>query len=197
MALSSSSSSLLRRLLGSTPLSSSSSLVLRAAFCSSGSFPNLPPPSSIFGDDTEVTNVPPLTTPKLFVSGLSRLTTDEKLKSAFAPFGQVLEGKACFTSKVFVNVHSSSQLAVTCLSPCAAKVIADRVSGRSKGFGFVRYGSLEEAETARQGMNAKFLDGWVIFVDPAKPREQKPAPQPDTTSSYTGFTTNKTVGWCG
>ncbi|CAM0872541.1 unnamed protein product [Alopecurus aequalis] len=165
MALSSSSSSLLRRLLGSTPLSSSSSLVLRAAFCSSGSFPNLPPPSSIFGDDTEVTNVPPLTTPKLFVSGLSRLTTDEKLKSAFAPFGQVLE--------------------------------ADRVSGRSKGFGFVRYGSLEEAETARQGMNAKFLDGWVIFVDPAKPREQKPAPQPDTTSSYTGFTTNKTVGWCG
>ncbi|KAM0887937.1 hypothetical protein ACQ4PT_028659 [Festuca glaucescens] len=171
MALSSSSSSLLRRLLGSTPLSSSGSSALRAAFCSSsssGSSPVLPPPSSIFGDDTEVANVPPLTTPKLFVSGLSRLTTDDKLKSAFAPFGQLLE----------------------------AKVITDRVSGRSKGFGFVRYASLEEAETARQGMNAKFLDGWVIFVDPAKPREQKPAPQPDSVS-HTGFRTNKTVGWCG
>ncbi|KAF7054420.1 hypothetical protein CFC21_062094 [Triticum aestivum] len=172
MALSSSSSTLLRRLLGSTPLSSSRSSVLRAAFCSSSSAapsPTLPPPSTIFGDDTEVANVPPLTTPKLFVSGLSRLTTDEKLKSAFAPFGQLLE----------------------------AKVITDRVSGRSKGFGFVRYASLEEAETARQEMNAKFLDGWVIFVDPAKQREQKPAPQPDTASSHAGFTINKTVGWCG
>uniref|UniRef100_A0ACD5WZJ5 Uncharacterized protein n=1 Tax=Avena sativa TaxID=4498 RepID=A0ACD5WZJ5_AVESA len=162
MALSSSSSSLLRRLLGSSPLSSSGSCALRAAFCSSsssGPSPVLPPPSSIFGDDNEVTNVPPLTTPKLFVSGLSRLTTDEKLKDAFCPFGQVLE----------------------------AKVITDRASGRSKGFGFVRY---------VQGMNAKFLDGWVIFVDPAKPREQKPAPQPDT-ASHAGFTTNKTVGWCG
>ncbi|KAE8777719.1 Glycine-rich RNA-binding protein 2, mitochondrial [Hordeum vulgare] len=114
MALSS-SSTLLRRLLGSTSLSSSRSSVLRAAFCSSSSSssapsPTLPPPSTIFGDDTEVANVPPLTTPKLFVSGLSRLTTDEKLKSAFAPFGQLLE----------------------------AKVITDRVSGRSKGFGFVR-----------------------------------------------------------
>ncbi|KAF7049495.1 hypothetical protein CFC21_058020 [Triticum aestivum] len=171
MALSSSSSTLLRRLLGSTPLSSSRSSVLRAAFCSSSTAPSpiLPPPSTIFGDDTEVANVPPLTTPKLFVSGLSRLTTDEKLKSAFAPFGQLLE----------------------------AKVITDRVSGRSKGFGFVRYASLEEAETARQEMNAKFLDGWVIFVDPAKQREQKPAPQPDTASSHAGFTINKTVGWCG
>ncbi|KQK22307.1 organelle RRM domain-containing protein 2, mitochondrial [Brachypodium distachyon] len=168
MALSPSSSSLLRRLL---PLSSTRSSVLRAAFCtsSSGPSPTPTPPSSIFGDDAEVSNVPPLTTPKLFVSGLSRLTTDEKLKNAFIPFGQVLE----------------------------AKVITDRISGRSKGFGFVRYVSLQEAEAARQGMNAKFLDGWVIFVDPAKPREQKPAPQPDSASSHTGFTTNKTVGWCG
>ncbi|XP_006649860.1 organelle RRM domain-containing protein 2, mitochondrial [Oryza brachyantha] len=160
------SSSLLRRLLlrGSTPVSSSS-----ATFCSSAGSPTQSPLSSVFGDDTEVSNVPPLTTPKLFISGLSRLTTDEKLKNAFAPFGQLLE----------------------------SKVITDRISGRSKGFGFVRYATLEEAENARQEMNAKFLDGWVIFVDPAKPREHKPAPQPDTHSSHTGFTTHKTVGWCG
>uniref|UniRef100_A0A8R7Q607 RRM domain-containing protein n=1 Tax=Triticum urartu TaxID=4572 RepID=A0A8R7Q607_TRIUA len=118
MALSSSSSTLLRRLLGSTPLSSSRSSVLRAAFCSSsssGPSPTLPPPSTIFGDDTEVANVPPLTTPKLFVSGLSRLTTDEKLKSAFAPFGQLLEGtKACFRNNVSVNVHFHCSLCLAC-----------------------------------------------------------------------------------
>ncbi|CAD6203128.1 unnamed protein product [Miscanthus lutarioriparius] len=102
-------------------------------------------------------------------AGLSRLTTDEKLQGAFAPFGRLLE----------------------------AKVVTDRVSGRSKGFGFVRYATIEEAEKARQEMNAKFLDGWVIFVDPAKPRQPKPAPEQDTRSSHAGFTTNKTVGWCG
>ncbi|KAG2690475.1 hypothetical protein I3760_09G188500 [Carya illinoinensis] len=110
-----------------------------------------------------------LTSPKLFISGLSRLTTDEKLKEAFSPFGQLLD----------------------------AKVIADRATGRSKGFGFVTYASIEEAEKAREGMNAKFLDGWVIFVDPAKPREPRPPPQPLQEPSDTGFRTNKTVGWCG
>ncbi|KAF8683714.1 hypothetical protein HU200_044646 [Digitaria exilis] len=170
MALSASSSALLRRLRRSSTVASSS--VFRATFCSSsGSGPSqsAQPPSSIFGDDTEVANVPPLTTPKLFVSGLSKLTTDERLQGAFAPFGRILE----------------------------AKVITDKVSGRSKGFGFVKYATIEEAEKARQEMNAKFLDGWVIFIDPAKPRQSKPAPQQDTRSSHAGFTTNKTVGWCG
>ncbi|GJN08262.1 hypothetical protein PR202_ga26168 [Eleusine coracana subsp. coracana] len=167
MALSSSSALLQRLLRSSTPSRSS---ILRATLCSSsGPSPTPPLPSSIFGDDTEVANLPPLTTPKLFVSGLSRLTTDEKLKGAFDPFGKVLE----------------------------AKVVTDRISGRSKGFGFVRYATIEQAEEARQKMNAKFLDGWVIFVDPAKPRQPNPPPQQDTRSSHTGFTTNKTVGWCG
>ncbi|XP_026443495.1 organelle RRM domain-containing protein 2, mitochondrial-like isoform X2 [Papaver somniferum] len=56
----------------------------------------------------------------------------------------------------------------------SANVITDRASGRSKGFGFVRYATIEDAERAQQGMNAKYLDGWVIFVDPAKPREPRP-----------------------
>ncbi|CAL5194972.1 unnamed protein product [Lathyrus oleraceus] len=110
-----------------------------------------------------------LTSPKLFVSGLSRLTTDEKLTEAFSPFGQLME----------------------------AKVIIDRASGRSKGFAFVSYATVEEADKAREGMNAKFLDGWVIFVDPAKPREPRPPPQAESQASQTGFTVNKTVGWCG
>ncbi|KAK9138396.1 hypothetical protein Sjap_008990 [Stephania japonica] len=113
-----------------------------------------------------------LVTPKLFISGLSRLTTDERLTEAFSPFGQLVE----------------------------AKVIVDRVSGKSKGFGFVKYTTIEEAEKARQDMNAKFLDGWVIFVDPAKPREPRPPPPPpqsQSESSESGFRINKTIGWCG
>ncbi|KAK2418008.1 hypothetical protein P8452_62319 [Trifolium repens] len=110
-----------------------------------------------------------LTSPKLFVSGLSRQTTDEKLTEAFSPFGQLVE----------------------------AKVIMDRASGRSKGFAFVSYATVEEAEKAREGMNAKFLDGWVIFVDPAKPREPRPPQQSESQPSQAGFTVNKTVGWCG
>ncbi|KAM0991200.1 hypothetical protein ACFX13_009742 [Malus domestica] len=112
-----------------------------------------------------------LTSPRLFISGLSRLTTDEKLKEAFSPFGQIVD----------------------------AKVVMDRVSQRSKGFGFITYASVEEAEKAREGMNAKFLDGWVIFVDPAKPREPRYAPPPQASQdpSETGFRSNKTIGWCG
>ncbi|KAF5940817.1 hypothetical protein HYC85_021984 [Camellia sinensis] len=127
-------------------------------------------PSSILQSHfTSIRSNSTLTSPKLFVSGLSRLTTDEKLREAFSAFGQLLE----------------------------AKVVVDRASGRSKGFAFVTYASIEEAEQARKDMNAKFLDGWVIFVDPAKPREPRPPPQPESEPSETGFRVNKTIGWCG
>ncbi|OIV92119.1 hypothetical protein TanjilG_26977 [Lupinus angustifolius] len=107
---------------------------------------------------------------KLWKTCLSRLTTDEKLQETFSSFGQLIE----------------------------AKVITDRASGRSKGFAFVTYATIEEAEKAREGMNAKFLDGWVIFVDPAKPREPRPPPQQSQSQpSETGFTVNKTIGWTG
>lgn len=78
-----------------------------------------------------------------------------------------------------------------------ANVITDRVTGRSKGFGFIRYSSIAEAEKARQMMNAKFLDGWVIFVDPAKPREPRRQAPAEEVQSETGFKIYKTVGWCG
>ncbi|KAH0882740.1 hypothetical protein HID58_058836 [Brassica napus] len=110
-----------------------------------------------------------LSSPKLFVSGLSRLTTNEKLQDAFAPFGELVD----------------------------ARVITDRETGRSKGFGFVTYATVQDAEKAKEGMNAKFLDGWVIFVDPARPREpRRPLhqDQPQSSSSGSGFTTNKTIG---
>ncbi|KAL2527521.1 RNA-binding (RRM/RBD/RNP motif) family protein [Abeliophyllum distichum] len=63
---------------------------------------------------------------------------------------------------------------------------------RSKGFGFITYETVEDAEKARVGMNAKFLDGGVIFID--LPRQP---PKQDTQQSEIGFTTNKTISWCG
>ncbi|XP_059296226.1 small RNA-binding protein 11, chloroplastic [Lycium ferocissimum] len=78
---------------------------------------------------------------KLFVGGLSFYTTEKGLSEAFSQHGQVIE----------------------------AKIVTDRVSDRSKGFGFVTYASEDEAEKALQQMNGKPLNGRVIFVDYAKP----------------------------
>eukprot|EP00252_Welwitschia_mirabilis_P016358 TRINITY_DN36092_c0_g1_i1.p1 TRINITY_DN36092_c0_g1~~TRINITY_DN36092_c0_g1_i1.p1 ORF type:complete len:160 (-),score=29.04 TRINITY_DN36092_c0_g1_i1:284-763(-) len=105
---------------------------------------------------------------KLFVSGLNKNTTDEGLRNKFSEFGRLLE----------------------------ARVVTDRVSGRSRGFGFVRYGTLEEAIRAKEAMDGKFLDGWVIFADYAKPRSPKPPPPPEEPNPC-GLNIQKTVGWCG
>ncbi|KAK9755286.1 hypothetical protein RND81_01G015300 [Saponaria officinalis] len=79
---------------------------------------------------------------RLFVGGLSFQTTEKTLADAFTQYGQVIE----------------------------AKIIHDRVSERSKGFGFVTYASLDEADKALNEMDGKQLDGRVIFVDHAKPK---------------------------
>ncbi|XP_039030631.1 small RNA-binding protein 11, chloroplastic-like [Hibiscus syriacus] len=81
-------------------------------------------------------------TSKLFVGGLSLYTTEKGLSDAFSQHGQVVE----------------------------AKIVMDRVSDRSKGFGFVTYASKDEAEKAIAEMNGKDLNGRVIFVDYAKPK---------------------------
>ncbi|KAJ3693649.1 hypothetical protein LUZ60_009129 [Juncus effusus] len=86
--------------------------------------------------------------PNLFVSGLSKRTTSEGLRDAFEKFGRVVN----------------------------ARVVTDRHSGYSKGFGFVRYETVEEAASGIEGMDGKFLDGWVIFAEFARPR---PPPQLD------------------
>ncbi|XP_022933740.1 small RNA-binding protein 11, chloroplastic-like [Cucurbita moschata] len=78
---------------------------------------------------------------KLFVGGLSFYTSDKGLSEAFSQYGQVVE----------------------------AKVVTDRVSDKSKGFGFVTFASEDEAHTALTEMNGKSLNGRVIFVDYAKP----------------------------
>lgn len=77
---------------------------------------------------------------KLFVGGLSWDTTDDGLRKAFAPFGEVTE----------------------------AKVITDRETLRSRGFGFVTYAEDAQAAKAMAEMNGKSLDGKSIKVDEAQ-----------------------------
>ncbi|XP_057970444.1 organelle RRM domain-containing protein 2, mitochondrial-like [Malania oleifera] len=87
----------------------------------------------------------PSPSPTIFVSGLNKRTTSEKLREAFSKFGDVIN----------------------------AKVVTDRVSGYSKGFGFVTFANLEEAIEGKKEMDAKFIDGWVVFTEYARP---KPTP---------------------
>jgi len=79
---------------------------------------------------------------KLFVGSLSWDTTDEGLQEAFAQFGEITE----------------------------AKVITDRDSGRSRGFGFVTFTDDEAADKAMSAMNGFQLDGRPIRVDVAQDR---------------------------
>lgn len=83
---------------------------------------------------------------KLFIGSLSYSVDDEQLKEAFAPAGNVV----------------------------SARVITDRDTGRSKGFGFVEMGSAEEAKKAIDMLDGKEVDGRTIFVSEARPREESP-----------------------
>ena len=56
----------------------------------------------------------------------------------------------------------------------SAEVIADRETGRSKGFGFVQMGSDAEAQAAIAALNGKEHDGRALTVNEAKPREDRP-----------------------
>ena len=82
---------------------------------------------------------------KLFVGSLSYSVNDDQLADAFAPFGTVV----------------------------SAKVIMDRESGRSKGFGFVEMSTDEEAQAAIKGLDGKELSGRAIAVSEARPQENR------------------------
>lgn len=82
---------------------------------------------------------------KLYVGGLSYDTTEETLRNAFASVGTVE----------------------------SATVIMDRISGRSKGFGFVEMASEEEAQTAIDKLNGTELDGRTLTVNEARPQRPR------------------------
>jgi len=83
---------------------------------------------------------------KLYVGNLAYSVRDDSLQQAFAQFGTVT----------------------------SAKVMMDRETGRSKGFGFVEMGSDAEAQAAVNGMNGQALEGRAIVVNEARPREDRP-----------------------
>jgi RNA recognition motif-containing protein len=88
---------------------------------------------------------------KIFVGGLSWDTNDQSLKEAFESFGTVLE----------------------------AKVITDRDTGRSRGFGFVTMQDEGAANTAMQEMDGSTLDGRSIRVNEANDRPRDRGPRRD------------------
>ena len=83
---------------------------------------------------------------KLYVGNLAYSVRDDSLLQAFSQFGNVT----------------------------SAKVMMDRETGRSKGFGFVEMSSDPEAQAAINGMNGQPLDGRAVVVNEARPREERP-----------------------
>ena len=81
---------------------------------------------------------------KIYVGNLPYSVTDSSLVNNFAEFGRV----------------------------SSAKVMMDRETGRSKGFGFVEMASPEVAQAAIKGLNGTSVDGRSIVVNLARPREE-------------------------
>ena len=91
---------------------------------------------------------------KLYVGNLPYSVRDGDLEQAFGEFGAVT----------------------------SAKVMMERDTGRSKGFGFVEMGSDAEAQAAIEGMNGQSLGGRSLVVNEARPME----PRPPRTGGFGG-----------
>ena len=84
---------------------------------------------------------------KLYVGGVSYSTTEDSLREAFSKAGEV----------------------------ASVAIIMDKMTGRSKGFGFVEMTTEEGAKAAIEMWNGKELDGRKLTVNEARPREERPA----------------------
>ncbi len=82
---------------------------------------------------------------KLYVGGLPFSVTDDRLQEIFSPHGTVE----------------------------SARVITDRMTGRSRGFGFVEMSSQAEAEEATTNLNGTDLEGRSLTVNEAKPQQER------------------------
>ena len=83
---------------------------------------------------------------KLYVGGLPYSVTEGRLEEIFAEHGTVQ----------------------------SARVISDKFTGQSRGFGFVEMASGEEAQKAIEALNGTQLDGRTLVVNEARPQEQRP-----------------------
>ena len=82
---------------------------------------------------------------KIYVGGLPYSTTDDQLQEIFSAHGAVE----------------------------SARVITDKFSGRSRGFGFVEMSSSDEAQKAIQALNGSDLGGRPLTVNEARPQERR------------------------
>ncbi|HEY6198939.1 MAG TPA: RNA-binding protein [Candidatus Binatia bacterium] len=82
---------------------------------------------------------------KLYVGGLPYSVTEGRLEEVFAPHGTV----------------------------ASARLIADKFTGQSRGFGFVEMSSSAEAQSAIDALNGTQLDGRTLVVNEAKPMERR------------------------
>lgn len=85
----------------------------------------------------------------IYVGNLSYQMTDKGLEEVFAKFGEVK----------------------------SAKIIMDRETGRSKGFGFVEMNSSDAGSKAIESLNGNDCEGRTLRVNEAKPREERPRRQ--------------------
>ncbi len=108
---------------------------------------------------------------KLFVGGLSWSTDDNSLRSAFEQHGEVVDGMLLLPNSPAIFTFSSLAHFAYASSHLAAKVILDRDTGKSRGFGFVTFSSADEAEAAKGALNQTDLDGREIRVDSASDRD--------------------------
>ena len=81
---------------------------------------------------------------KLYVGNLSYNTSEDDLKELFAAYGE----------------------------PSSVRIITDRVTRRSKGFGFVEFDDDDEARAAMSALNGKEYSGRALTVNEARPQEQ-------------------------
>ena len=82
---------------------------------------------------------------KLYVGGLPYSTTEQQLQEMFSPHGSVT----------------------------SAKIITDRYTGQSRGFGLVEMATSEEAQKAIAALNGTQMDGRSITVNEARPQEKR------------------------
>lgn len=82
---------------------------------------------------------------KLFVGSLPYHVTEDELKNLFSSFGEI------------VSVH----------------IVTDKMTGRSKGFGFVEMGSSESAQKALEELNGKEFEGRTLIVNEARPQQPR------------------------
>lgn len=82
----------------------------------------------------------------LYVSNIAFKMRDDELRQAFEPYGEIV----------------------------SAKIIMDRETGRSRGFGFVEFSDREAGQAAIDALNGMDIQGKEISVSEARPREERP-----------------------